>query len=337
VVGAGYRSLLALYPDRFDDLNIVKKSMLGLLGRPREGLFGPVIRNGYFYGVQVANAILDARTDDGSADTVAYTPPTDPGSWQPTASSVPANAAASDTNWGQVDPWVIETASTFRPAAPPAITLPAFVVDYEEVRLAGRQTSFNGAGRRQALETYAAIHFSHPGLGTAGQVGQFLDIAIDIALTRRLSTMETARFLALSTLALADSAIASYDAKYTFSAWRPITAIRSESVSGGTSDATWTPLITTETTPSYTEFSAVAVAALSSVWRSYFNGNINFLVRSEALPGLDANYRSFDQFTADVAYSSLFGGNNFRAHLDASIVQGDAVGSYVYDNVFDVL
>lgn len=51
-------------------------------------------------------------------------------------------------------------------------------------------------------------------------------IARTVALDRGLSSFETARLLALLNVAMADAAIASWDSKFFYDYWRPVTAIQ---------------------------------------------------------------------------------------------------------------
>src|SRR5207248_11051745 len=52
------------------------------------------------------------------------------------------------------------------------------------------------------------------------------EIAQPAALSRGLTPAETARLFPLLGVAIPDSVIAFYDAKYTYAFWRPVTAIR---------------------------------------------------------------------------------------------------------------
>jgi hypothetical protein len=85
---------------------------------------GPAKVTGLRAGAEVARGLLAIRADDGS--TVAappFVPGTNPGDYRPTP---PNLATAVFTTWGQVTPFVLESADQFRPIAPPALTSTAY-------------------------------------------------------------------------------------------------------------------------------------------------------------------------------------------------------------------
>src|SRR5205823_13952705 len=70
-------------------------------------------------------------------------------------------------------------------------------------------------------------------------------IAQSVASAQHTDLATTARLFAALNLSLADSAIAMYDAKYTYQLWRPVTAIRLADTDGNpltTADPNWLPL-----------------------------------------------------------------------------------------------
>ena len=65
---------------------------------------------------------------------------------------------------------------------------------------------------------------------------------------------ENARLFGLLNLALADGYIGSWEAKYHYNYWRPVTAIQTADTDGNPStdaDPTWTPLQLTYPIPDY--------------------------------------------------------------------------------------
>ena len=64
-----------------------------------------------------------------------------------------------------------------------------------------------------------------------------------------------ARLFARLNIAMADAIIATWDAKYEYDLWRPVTAIRAADTDGNpatTADTSWAPLLGTPNFPSYT-------------------------------------------------------------------------------------
>src|SRR6202795_3341805 len=69
-----------------------------------------------------------------------------------------------------------------------------------------------------------------------------------------MDVVDTARFMALATVAEEDAIIAVMDAKYKYEFWRPITAIRNGDIDGNPAtdrEATWQPIDNTPMHPEY--------------------------------------------------------------------------------------
>ena len=119
---------------------------------------------------------------------------------------------------------------------------------------------------------------------TANQIAQTVAQAEGNSLT------DNARLFALLNFALADAAIVSWDCKYTFDYWRPITAIQLADMDGNAKtepDPTWTPLLPTPPFPEYTSghstFSGAAAVVLAHFYR---RDRVSFNVGSDDLPGV---------------------------------------------------
>ncbi len=170
-------------------------------------------------GKAAAEAILAARAADHSGDAVTYEGSTEPGKWRPTPA---AYAAAADPQWGTVTPFALDAADQFRPPAPPALDSVAYTLAFTEVKLWGKSTG----SARDAEQTKIAKFWEQ-----ATHV-PFYAIARSLAKREGLDLDESARLFALLSLALVDSRIATWDAKYTYHNWRPITAITTVPVAG---------------------------------------------------------------------------------------------------------
>src|SRR6185437_1465415 len=116
--------------------------------------------------------------------------------------------------------------------------------------------------------------------------------------SRKPSPSPTARLFAALNLSLADSAIAFYDAKYTYQLWRPVTAIRLADTDGNpatVADPNWLPLAgNTAADPSYPGAHSTISAAGAEVLTRFFGDRQSFSVTSPALAGVT---RSFDSFS----------------------------------------
>src|SRR5207245_10062185 len=100
--------------------------------------------------------------------------------------------------------------------------------------------------------------------------GHWNQIAQAVALQQHNSLEENSRLFALLNIALADAAIVSWDCKYVYNYWRPITAIQEADTDRNQdtiADPAWTPLLATPPFPEYTSghstFSGAAAAVLA--------------------------------------------------------------------------
>ena len=188
-------------------------------------------------GAAAANAILARRADDGSNARVTYTfGPVEPGVYQPVP---PAGTNVAFPHWPDVTPFVMTSGSQFRQAGPVSLSRRTWARDYNEVR------NFGGIDStvRTADQTHAArFWIENPQFATN-------NIARTVATANDKGLWATARAFALVNVGIMDASIATWDAKYHFSFWRPYTAIRGpagSSVDDGRADTpldpTWLPL-----------------------------------------------------------------------------------------------
>ncbi|MEY3176618.1 MAG: Serralysin precursor [Planctomycetota bacterium] len=276
-------------------------------------------------GRAAAASILALRAADGKDVISPYAPSGTPGSWAPT---VPAFAPAVLPQWGGVKPWSMTIGSQFRPPAPPAITTTEYSSAFALVRQLGAQNSTI----RRADQTATAFFWAG-GPGTATPPGQWNMIAQTVAEQQDLSTPETSRMYALLNIALADAAIACWDAKYFYDYWRPITAIRNGHADGNAGtpgDPAWQPLLTTPAFPSYTSghstFSSAAAAVLTAF---YGTDTIAFTATSE-VPGVaNRSFRSFTAAANEAGMSRIYGGIHFGFDNKAGLSSGRALGNWV--------
>jgi hypothetical protein len=307
---AGYTVLSSLYPAQQESLAAQFATTLAQ------------VPNGYhkYEGVRtgeaVANALLTLRADDGSANPQpVFAPGTQAGDYQPTP---PAFAQPVFTQWPTVRPFVLRSASQFRPGPPPALTSKAYTTAFREVQSLGAI----GSTSRTAAETQIA-QFWNPPIWVAWN-----NIAETAALAHHDTLIQDARLFALLDLGLADSTIAFYDAKYTYRFWRPVTAVRA------TTDPNWTPLVATAPDPSYPGAHAVISAAAARILAAFFGSDrFAFTAQSTALPGVERAFTSFSAAANEAALSRIYAGQHFRTDEIAGQQLGDEVADYVLQKV----
>jgi hypothetical protein len=99
---------------------------------------------------------------------------------------------------------------------------------------------------------------------------------------------EKARLFGLLNIALTDGYIGSFETKYHYNYWRPVTAIRAAATDGNPStvaDPTGTPLVETPPIPDYDSGHAVEGGAAAEVLQRFFGtDHIGFRTCSTTLP-----------------------------------------------------
>jgi PAP2 superfamily. len=163
------------------------------------------------------------------------------------------------------------------------------------------------------------------------------EITQTAALQNNLTTAQSARLFALLNLTFADGVIAFYDAKYTYTFWRPVTAIRAADTDSNPdtmADANWLPEVgNTTPDPSYPGAHAVISAAGATVLRSFLEEDqFDFNVTSEVLPGVERSFQSFSAAAEEATLSRIFAGVHFRSDLTTGDALGGAVAQFVVDN-----
>jgi hypothetical protein len=127
---AAHEVLVTLYPSFKSQLDAQLQQSLAQVpdGTPKT--------DGVGIGQQVADRILNLRSNDGSAATpTPFVFGTDPGDYQSTPPNFPKQPQF--THWSRVTPFALERASQFRPGAPPALTTDAYAGALNEVKSLG--------------------------------------------------------------------------------------------------------------------------------------------------------------------------------------------------------
>jgi hypothetical protein len=278
-------------------------------------------------GNTVGAAILALRANDGASVVVPYTPGTDPGDWRPTP---PANAAAAAPQWANVKPWAMNSASQFRnPNGPPALNSAEYTAAFNQVKEIGSATS---ATRTPDQSNIAQFWAGQAGTSTA--VGHWNRIAQTVAASQGNTLEENARLFSLLGIAQADAVISSWDNKYLYNYWRPVTAIREAATDGNPAtqaDPNWTSFITTPNHPSYTGGHGTVSGASGAVLADFFGtDNITFTSSTEGFVVPDRSFTSFSQAAMEGANSRLYGGIHWDFDNQHGLTAGRAVGHYVY-------
>ena len=266
-------------------------------------------------GITVANDILALRANDGSG----VTPPplvfgTGPGAYQKTPPNFPNPVF---THWSGVTPFALQQANQFRPGPPPALSSQTYLNAFSEVETIGMQ-------RSEAATTDQRII----GVFWNGAIQDYWnEIGQTAALAANLTTAQSARLFALLNFALADTVIAFYDAKYTYTFWRPVTAIRVSDPA----NPNWLPeTVTTAADPSYPgAHGAISAAAATVLTAATGSDQFTFSVTSEVFAGVVRSFTSFSAASQEAFLSRIYAGQHFRFDQDAGSQLGTSVANFV--------
>jgi membrane-associated phospholipid phosphatase len=315
---AAHTALEGLYPAQQSTIDAQYTAELA------EVAAGPAKDQGIRVGDEVAADLLAIRANDGSNTTPApFVPGTAPGDYRPTPPNFPAPVF---TTWGQVTPFVLDRGDQFRPAPPPALPSDAYAAAINEVQSLGSATSTT----RTAEQTEIGKFWNPPIQNFWNQIAQ------TVAATHHSDLPTTARLFAALNLGFADSAIAFYDAKYTYQLWRPVTAIRLADTDGNpntTADPNWLPLSgNTAADPSYPGAHSTISAAGADVLARFYGDKQSFSLTSPALPGVTRSFSSFGAAAQEAGLSRIYAGQHTRLDHKAGLTLGHRIAGFVLHN-----
>ena len=296
---------------------------------------GPAKTNGVAVGQAAAAAIIALRVGDGSdAPMVDFDYPqgTEPGEWRFTPDF--PFPFAFGTTWGQVTPFVLHHSSQFRPRAPYDVGSNKYAADYNEIKLLGGD-NITTPSSRTADQTQIGLFWLESSPLAWNRLARALSA------TRAFDLWDNARLFALLNLAMADGYIASWEAKYHYRFWRPITAIRLGDTDGNPDTegvVDWTPLQFTYPMPDHDSGHAVQGGVAAEILQQVFGtDDMHFTACSTTLgPGQTCadpapvlrSYSSFSQAADENAASRIYVGIHFRRAVEEGVAHGRKIAQF---------
>ena len=294
-IAAAHHSLKILFPGNDMMLDARYESSLAAHGL---SMADP----GIDFGRSAAMAILALRANDHSLQAqFDYDAPGagDAGVWVRLN-----NAPALLPGWGKVTPFVLRSASQFRPDPPPALESEQYAKDYNEIKSIGMA----GSSTRSAEQSQIALFWR------ASPTAIWNSVLTQVIPTRDLDLSDKAQLFALFYLAAADASIGCWETKYTYNFWRPQAAIRN-----GDSDrndltagnGTWLPFIATPPHPEYTSAHATNSSAMAKILTSAFSDNpgVPIIVTQS---GITRRWNTFSEAVDEVIDARVYSGIHFR-------------------------
>ncbi len=274
-----------------------------------------------------------------------------PGVWQPLADPLGMPVCDPSPWVANAKTFVVKSASQFRTAGPVPIDSAAYAGEVEEVEAIGSLTSTT----RSPAQTHAAAFWQTNGAANYNAIARrFVD-------QFSLNVSESARLFAMLDLSAADALINTWNDKYYWNWWRPITAIRhpDDGNPATDSDPSWTPLFSAGfptspplppdplpiggvggplSTPPYpdhpsgaTAYASASMAALASFFRT---DNLTFYATSGRFPGELRTFNRFSDVTNEVLEARIWAGIHFRAADVQAASLGRKVERYIHKHLF---
>ena len=276
-------------------------------------------------GEAVAAKILEVRDNDGADAPDAYQYKTKPGVYVPTPITV-------SSTWPNVKPFALTSASQFRPEPPIALDSKEWATDYNEVKDFGSKTSTKRSARQTEDGRFWLI--------TGPQSSE--PVVRQIVAAKKMSLIDSARFMALTAVAGADAGIAVFDAKYRYEFWRPITAIRNGDNDGNPAterDATWQPIDNTPMHPEYPCAHCIISGAIASAIEAAL-GTADIpqvAMTSPTAPGVTHRWTSIRAYNDEVSRARIWAGFHYRFSVRVGQDMGRKIGEYVVKNAMQPL
>jgi hypothetical protein len=307
--------LAGLHPKDAEELNTLMAAYLAAIPSSEAK------SNGIKVGQEVAAKIVAERKADGSDAPDAYRPKARPGVYVPT----PITASSM---WPNVKPFAMQKPSQFRPQPPISLKSKEWAADYNEIKSLG--------GKASTKRTPRQTEDGHFWLITGPT--SYHPIARQLVAAKGMNVLDSARFMALASAAVADSYISVFDAKYHYDFWRPITAIRNGDTDDNAAtelDPTWQPIDNTPVHPEYPCAHCISSAAMASVIESVLGGPDipEVTMTSATAPGATHRWTNVWAYADEVAMARIYAGFHYRFSTRVGQDMGRKIGGHVMQNL----
>ena len=293
------------------------------------------------YGLQVAEHIAAWMNKDNYAQTRTmpkFTVNTDePSRWQPTP---PAYMDGIEPHWNKIRPFVIDSASQFRPTPPPPFSMEEGSDFYKEVRevydISNEITAKGDESEEVAIaqfwdcNPYVSVTRGHLMFATKKITpgAHWIGIAKIASRSTESDFEKTLYTYTKTSIAIADAFISCWDEKYYSNLIRPETLINQHI------DDSWEPVLQTPPFPEYTSGHSVVSGAAATALTSIYGDGFAFDDDTELPYGLPVrSFESFYQAANEAAISRMYGGIHYRAAVEVGVKQGRDLGQLVVNRL----
>ncbi len=293
------------------------------------------------YGLKVADHIKSWMDGDMYKQTRTMPKfsvnPDNPSRWQPTP---PAYMDGIEPHWMKIRPFVIDSASQFKPLPPPEFSMEKDSEFYKQLievyNVRNAMTSEGDDSEKMAIaqfwdcNPYVSTHKGHLMFATKKITpgGHWIGIVKIATQKTNSNLMETVHAYTKTSIALFDGFISCWDEKYRSNLIRPETLINQYI------DDSWAPVLQTPPFPEYSSGHSVVSGAAAEVLTQIYGDDFSFEDDTEVAYGLPVrNFTSFRTASSEAAMSRLYGGIHYRAAIEEGLKQGRQIGDYIVKNL----
>lgn len=317
-VAAAHRVLVHYFPGQQTSLDVqFAMSLAGISDTATN------IAAGVAVGEASAQAIINARANDGLLANVPYTPPIGLGFYQRT----PPAFAGPLTPWlGQMTPFTMTDPAQFFPdEGPTPLDSEEWIDNYNETKTLGAVNSTVRTSQQTEIGLFWTEH--------TGQ--QYARAFRNLATQKGLSTSDSARLMAMLWAGYADAGIGCWNAKFFFSFWRPVTAIRA---GGGNpaliADLNWTPLANTPAHPEFPAAHGCVTGSVAHALQGFFRTREVTLVVSSTVTNTTHTFTNTKELEEEVFGARIYAGFHYRHSLVKGFELGHNVSRHIHTNYF---
>ncbi|MCP9198827.1 vanadium-dependent haloperoxidase [Gramella sp. GC03-9] len=286
-------------------------------------------------GKDAAQAMLAKRAGDVVFSFTSYSGGSEPGDYQanypPFAFPTPmwpVNAVFG-ANIGELTPFGILSSDQFMDEAPYAINSDEYLADYNEVKELG----CNNCPLRTPEQTQISFFWRETSSSSMNRLTRSL------VEERKLDGWEAARLIGLIQMSVIDSYIASFEEKFYYAFWRPITAIRAGDVDGNDAtigDVNWSPSspIPTPPNPTFPPSNAYCGGAAAEIFRAFFHSDIADVEITSPyyLPDVSRHIKTFSEMASEKGIFGVYAGYDFRQGVEVGERHGSELGKFLFEN-----
>jgi hypothetical protein len=137
--------------------------------------------------------------------------------------------------------------------------------------------------------------------------------------------------------AMADALVATWDGKYHYNFWRPVTAIPAGETDGNKKtepDAAWEPLLVTPPHPEYPcAHCEVTAATMTAVTTAFGKPDLEFVIQNPKTKEV-RRYPKVDAAIEEVSNARVWGGIHYRTSAMRGGAAGNQIGEHIAEHFF---